>query len=276
MKTKLLLIILPVLFFTATLQAQTKVWDFGGSDTANWPIDGVGVADNEINDNFGIYMGTTSTSNIGIIDTSNGSVSNWAAAGDVDGYSSANRFKFNGDSGIDDLGGGKLKPTKRYAYFAVTGACTIKVWFRGNEGRVLYMADDSYLTFATLTLPASGYMISEASYTGSAGNIYLFDDAAVYLNKIEVSPASALGTTGLVLGTNDVASAVSTNVQAVDDRIYISNVKSSTEVNIYSITGALVKAIKTNESMDFSFNTGLYIATVKTIEGQKSIKLLTR
>ena len=79
-----------------------------------------------------------------------------------------------------------------------------------------------------------------------------------------------------MLGTNDVASAVSTNVQAVDDRIYISNVKSSTEVNIYSITGALVKAIKTNESMDFSFNTGLYIATVKTIEGQKSIKLLTR
>lgn len=46
MKQKLLLIILPMLFFTATfVSAQTKVWDFGGNSTytspeqiALWPV----------------------------------------------------------------------------------------------------------------------------------------------------------------------------------------------------------------------------------------------
>ncbi|HEX9600249.1 MAG TPA: T9SS type A sorting domain-containing protein, partial [Mariniflexile sp.] len=55
---------------------------------------------------------------------------------------------------------------------------------------------------------------------------------------------------------------------------YVSNVKSSTEVKIYAITGALVKEFKTNSNMDFVLKSGLYIATVKTAEGQKSVKLL--
>ena len=76
------------------------------------------------------------------------------------------------------------------------------------------------------------------------------------------------------LGVDDVASAVTTDVKAVGNRIYVSNVKSSTEVKIYAITGALVKEFKTNSNMDFVLKSGLYIATVKTAEGQKSVKLL--
>ena len=49
----------------------------------------------------------------------------------------------------------------------------------------------------------------------------------------------------------------------------------NTEVNIYNITGALIKSFKTNIDTDFEFRTGLYIATVKTIEGKKAVKLLT-
>jgi hypothetical protein len=78
----------------------------------------------------------------------------------------------------------------------------------------------------------------------------------------------------LTLGLDDKISPVTTNVQAIGDRIYVSNVKSNTDVKIYSITGALVKAFKTNSDMDFTFISGLYIATVKTFEGQKSVKLL--
>mgnify|MGYP000336091404 CR=1 FL=1 len=78
-----------------------------------------------------------------------------------------------------------------------------------------------------------------------------------------------------LLGIDDKA-IVSTNIKAVNDRVYISNVKSSTEVSIYSITGALVKSFKTNENTNFSLKSGLWIATVKTEEGQKSVKLLTR
>jgi hypothetical protein len=279
MKQKLLLTILPLLLFAATLQAQNHVWDFGNDNdpsTGTWPADAVGVADNVVRDNLGIFMGTTSTSNIGIIDTSGGSSSNWLTAGDVDGYSSAYRFKFNGDSGITDIDATHKQPTKRYVYFTVTGACTVKIWVKATSGRSLYFADESYdiTGGGPLTVPASGYMISEYNYTGGPGKIYLMNDAATYLVKMEVSPASALGTT-TTLGAADFNAAITTNLKAVGNKIYLSDVKSNTEVNIYSITGALVKSFKTNEDTNFSFKSGLWIATVKTAEGQKSFKLLT-
>ena len=91
-----------------------------------------------------------------------------------------------------------------------------------------------------------------------------------------VSSTSIKSSVEALLGTDEVASVVSTNVRAVDNRIYVSNVKTATEVNIYSITGALVKSFKTNEDTNFEFKSGLWIATVKTEEGQKSVKLLTR
>ncbi|UKM63925.1 T9SS type A sorting domain-containing protein [Flavobacteriaceae bacterium GSB9] len=69
---------------------------------------------------------------------------------------------------------------------------------------------------------------------------------------------------------------VSSNVRAIGNRVYVSDVKSSTEINIYSMTGALVKTIKTNTNTDFNFSTGLWIATVKTVEGTKAVKLLVK
>jgi len=78
------------------------------------------------------------------------------------------------------------------------------------------------------------------------------------------------------LGVDSKLSPVTTDVHAVGNRIYISNVKSSTEVKIYAITGALVKEFKTTSNTNFEFRAGLYIATVKTSEGQKSVKLLLK
>ncbi|AXP80127.1 hypothetical protein CJ739_1034 [Mariniflexile rhizosphaerae] len=102
----------------------------------------------------------------------------------------------------------------------------------------------------------------------------------IYLGKVDVSLGAGLetkiyenGVYSKTLSTeNNIR--VSTDVQAVGNRIYVSNVKSSTEVKIYAITGALVKEFKTSSDVDFSFKSGLYIATVKTAEGQKSVKLL--
>ena len=102
----------------------------------------------------------------------------------------------------------------------------------------------------------------------------------IYLGQVDASLGASLETKIYVNGVysktlsteNNIR--VSTDVQAVGNRIYVSNVKSSTEVKIYAITGALVKEFKTNSDMDFAFKSGLYIATVKTAEGQKSVKLL--
>ncbi|MFL1012905.1 hypothetical protein [Flavisericum labens] len=69
---------------------------------------------------------------------------------------------------------------------------------------------------------------------------------------------------------------VLSKVKAIGSRIYISDVKSSTEVRVFSMTGALVKTIKTNTNTNFNFNSGLWIATLKTFEGIKAVKLLVK
>jgi len=98
----------------------------------------------------------------------------------------------------------------------------------------------------------------------------------IRIYRMYVSSTSIKSSVEALLDTDEVASAVSTDIKAVKNRIYVSNVKSQTEVKIYNITGALVKAFKTNEDTNFTFKSGLWIATVKTAEGEKSVKLLTR
>lgn len=74
----------------------------------------------------------------------------------------------------------------------------------------------------------------------------------------------------------DNESAVSTVVNAKGNRIHVSDVKTNTTLEIYSITGALVKSLKTKTDIDFSFKPGLWIGVVKTDEGVKSVKLLVK
>jgi hypothetical protein len=106
----------------------------------------------------------------------------------------------------------------------------------------------------------------------------LWRNAAYILTGQSVPPSLYVNPDYATLSIDKVGevSAVTSNVRAIGNRIYVSNVKSTTEVNIYSITGALVKTIKTNEDTDFNFKTGIWIATVKTFEGAKAVKLMTR
>ncbi|UKM63860.1 hypothetical protein GSB9_00406 [Flavobacteriaceae bacterium GSB9] len=101
---------------------------------------------------------------------------------------------------------------------------------------------------------------------------------AAYMLAGEPVPSSLVANPDFTLGIDKAGafSNVSSNVRAIGSRIYVSDVKSSTEVNIYSMTGALVKTIKTNTDTNFSFNSGLWIATVKTLEGTKAVKLLVK
>lgn len=105
----------------------------------------------------------------------------------------------------------------------------------------------------------------------------IWRNAAYKLTGLTV-PNTLVANPDFTLGIDKVGevSAVTSNVRAIGNRIYVSNVKSATEVNIYSITGALVKSFKTNTDTDFNFKTGIWIATVKTFEGAKAVKLLTR
>lgn len=91
-----------------------------------------------------------------------------------------------------------------------------------------------------------------------------------------MSPNTLYNNPALSIDKAGTVSNVTTELKAVGNRVYVSNVKSSSEINIYSLTGALVKSFKTNEDTNFELRSGLWIATVKTFEGQKSVKLLTK
>ncbi|MEL0455854.1 pectinesterase family protein [Flavobacteriaceae bacterium SZ-1-7] len=80
----------------------------------------------------------------------------------------------------------------------------------------------------------------------------------------------------LTLSVDEELSSRTNSVRVVgyNNSVFISNVRSATTVNIYNITGALVKTLKTNTDTSFSFKNGLYIVTVKDELGQKAIKLL--
>jgi hypothetical protein len=261
MKKRLLFIILPVLFLATFTTAQTKTWDFSNT----WPevigFTGYPTAGGPVTvQNLTIYPHDGGTDNMGQID---------AKALDFgDGFVSTARFKTNGSSG-----GTPEAPARRYLTFPVSGDVNITFWIAagGSSSRDIAVSDGT-TTLGTLTMNNEQDIpkIFPVSYTGGAGTIIISNTNNISIYKIEVTGSGAD-----VLSVNDFSSQVSTNIKAVGNRIYVSNVKTSTEVNIYNITGALVKSLKTNTDIDFSFRTGLYIATVKTEEGQKAVKLLT-
>lgn len=262
MKQKLLLIILLVLFFTAALRAQNHVWDLG-NDTANWPTT-AGFDVTTTIDGLTVVPGGSTTGTIEAKSVT------WFS-GTANEYTSTNRFKLNGSSGIDPSGGVDFMPTKRYVTFPVSGPVSVKIWFRPSGTslpRALWVTDGSAEVTHYDGLGDTDPNYIEANYNGGAGNLYIFGaNNSFNLFKIEIS--------NTLLGNNEIKSQVSTSMKAISNRIYVSNVKTNTEVNIYSITGALVKSFKTKADTDFYFRTGLWIAIVKTNEGQKSFKLLT-
>lgn len=261
MKKNYFLIILPMLLLTATLQAQTKVWDF-----SDWPDSAALTVDTTYD---GLTQVPGGGSSFGVVEANSAT---WFS-GTANEYNATKRWKAGGSSAIDPSDGVTFMPTRRYLTFPVDGPVSIKIWFRqsGNSiPRDLWVTDGSAeVTHYVGVLDDQTPHYIEANYLGSAGNLYiLFAGNAYNLYKIEISST--------LLGVNDVASRVSTNIYANGDRIFVSNVKTSSEIKIYSMLGALMKEVKTSEDMNFSFNTGLYIATIKTDEGQKSIKLLVQ
>ena len=263
MKKQLLFSAILGIAFTLTTSAQNKVWDFG-NDTTNWPLNPTALTTTTVVDELTLEPG--GGSGFGIVE---GNSATWFS-GTANEYSSINRFKVGGNSGIDPSGGSAFTPTRRYLSFAVNGAVSIKIWFRpgGTSARSLYITNGSetiaYLDCEGDTDPK--YL--EMNYTGSAGIIYLVSAVNAFnLYKIEVNEN--------LLGVKN-ASLVSTTLKAVGSKVYVSNVLSKTDISVYSLTGALVKSISTTSDMDFDFRSGLYIVKIETDEGLKTVKVLLK
>lgn len=267
MKTKLLSLTLMTMLFSSITIAQTKTWDFG-NDRTTWPVSS-GITTQRIVDNLGLYPISTNT-NFGAITTNNASF--------TDGFTATHRFQMNGAgySGSTFM----AMPTQRFLFFDVSGACTVKVWFKtGSNGatRTVYVTNGSAAIGSAATNSGGNddSAIVTASYTGSAGRLYIYGDTACNLYKVTVNGAT-VSTTTLGIGNHEAVSLV--NVFSKGSQIFLTNVQSSTEVKVYNINGALVKSLATegDTSFDLEAAAGVYIVNVKSVEGQKSVKLVVQ
>ena len=260
MKRKLLYLTTIVLFSAfSTINAQTKVWDFG-----NW-VSGDAYLTTTTIDNLTIVPGS-GVETFGVIEGNPFTFS-------PDGYSGTKRFKFAGTSG----GNATTQPTSRYLSFPVTGACVVKVWFRTSSSataRTLKLSDGTNPLGSQISgvnpTGESGkdFGILNVNYTGGAATLYLYGES-VNLYKIEVTGVGAS-----TLGINDFQVDASSNVFSNGKLVFVSNVKSDTQVDVYGISGVLVKSFKTGSDTSFDLNTGIYVVKSKSAEGQKTAKVL--
>ncbi|MBK0369894.1 T9SS type A sorting domain-containing protein [Flavobacterium agrisoli] len=248
MKRKLLYLFTAVLF-TMVANAQ-RVWDISNNDTS-WPVSASAYASGAI-DGLSFVTG----SGFGI--TSNKPLT-W-----TDGYVSTKEFKSGGSS----AGFATNLPTTRYFSFPVTGATTIKVWFRvnGANGRRCLISDGTTLLAEATTENVEDAMLLSYNYTGGAGTIYIFSSAAINYFKIESTDAA--------LATANFNKAEVASVYTNGSQVYVTNLLSETAVKVYSLSGALVKSAKTASDVSFALKPGVYIVKAEAAEGSKSVKVV--
>lgn len=267
MKKTLLTLLITMLFSATFVNAQTKTWDF--SNTTIWPLT-AGIGNNEIVvDQLGLFPIATNT-NFGAVNQSNATFS--------DGYTGTNRFQMNGGGGV---AAPVYLPIQRYVYFTANGACTLKVWFKsGSNGATRNIFCTNGTTLLGTGTSNSGSNTDTVVFTtnisaaqAAVGKIYIYGDSANNLYKIEVTGAT-VNTPALGLNNFELNAV---NVFSNEKQINILNVTSETQVNIYNMTGALVKSFATSTDTNFELlNSGLYIVNVNSAEGQKSVKVLVK
>jgi|SRR6218665_23185 len=272
MKTKLLSLILMTTLYSGVANAQ-KTWDFG-NNTAVWPTSTGTNAPQTTNDNLGLYAcspdATTQITTFAAVNNNNSTFG--------DGYTATQRLQLGG-AGYTSAGGFTAKPTQRFVHFDVSGACTIGVWFRPSSNgatRSIFVTDGTTV-IGTGTSNSGGttdYVVMNVSYTGPAHKLYVYGDAGCNLYKIVVTGTSV---TGPVLSNSDFQAESQVKVYSTGSQIYLSNIISKTQVEVYTITGALVNSISTEADTNFSVPTaGVYIVNVKSAEGKKSVKLVVK
>lgn len=267
MNRKLLFSLLTLLC-VMTSDAQTKVWNFLTNMTIlpdNFP--GVPGGTEDIVDDLGRF---------GHITSNNFSSQATGTSTFSDGFQSNRRANMNGGSVAE----GAL-PTVRFFFFDVSDNCTIKVWAReqNTSTRTLLISDGENVLASALNSTNPGAFILQANNTNGARRIFVYCDANGFgIYKIEVEGATVSTTVPMSEWLLNVQETKLSNINyyVKDKTVYLNNIDSELEVSVFSITGSLVKSVKTSSSeMSFDIDqTGFYILKLNSSEGQKSIKLI--
>jgi hypothetical protein len=277
MKKKLLYLTSIVLFAASSVNAQIKTWDLGNGGTF-WPVTSAANAGatpaksdfqtETVIDKLGLFPGASGTPSTNILNF--GIIAKAADPGFTD-LPFANRFQMGGTSSPVSN-----KPVARYLYFTVDKACTVKVWFKHGSSsgadRTIFVSDGATV-YGSAAAAANATNIVTANYTGTGGKIYIYGDASNYLYQIEVNGANV---TTPSLGTNTFSKESDVTVYSNNNKVFFSNIKSKTNVAVYSITGALVKSADVNEDSGIEVENGVYIVKLKSAEGEKTVKVIVQ
>lgn len=271
MKKTLLYLIFPVLFSVASVNAQTTTWTF--DNTTTWPVSGIASGGPAVViEKLGCVPHTTSTNLFAAQQTT--------TIGYGDGTSYTSIIKTNGSGGASNY-----TPTLRYFYFNIDGNATVKVWFKHGSNsttgtRTLFLSKDgspdtpgvSTLVGSTPVEVASTGILNYTTTTG-AGKYYLYGDNSLYISKIEVTGANV---TTPALSTKNFQKELDITVYAKQNKIFLSNLKSKTQVNVYNVLGALVKTAQVDSDSSLDINSGVYIVNAKSADGEKSVKVIVQ
>ena len=296
MKKKLLYLTSILLFATASINAQDVVrsWVFPSPvpvAAPGTPFVSPGIAFPYIDvpavvDGLTIVPGTAAVLTFGVTAASN-------VVFVADNTAFTGNFKFGGGSIAPALATqadylsttANFMPNQRYLSFPVAaGSTKVKVWFKTASGGALRSLICSNginwkTSVTTITAPVGGSLtqaqadqaILDATYTAAAaGTLYLWSDFGTNLYKIEVTgPAPALAVNSFQKETPIV-------VSARNGKINFSNVKSSTKVSVYNVLGSLVKSIQADADTSLDINNGVYIVKTKSVNGEKSVKVMVQ
>lgn len=261
MKKRLLSALASLLFCSALMNAQTTTWNFSSSA---WPATS-GYATNTVTNNLGFIPGpSTSSSLVGQVE---GNTST------IDDISFTQRMKLNGGSYVSGTTDFSM-PTQRVLYFDVTGASTIKLWYKNGGGntRTVYVTNGTSVLASFPYTDSTVGQVATVNYTGAAGRIYVAADQSINFYQIT---ATNVGTTPIL--AIDSAVKNSTKVYAAGKQVFVSKVAGTTHVEVYTMNGALVKTLNTKSDTSFELqNKGVYIVNVKSNNTSVSQKVLIK
>ena len=281
MKKTLLFSVITAVSLMGNINAQTTTWDFT-AQTPAWSSSGIaaisGPAAGEYVDAQGLGLhGIATNGNFGAHNTT--SSATWSAPADA--FTGTYRVQTNGagfSSGASDV-----LPTQRYFFLQVDNQCTVKVWFKSGSGGAVRKAivsngsvkygEAATNTGSTTGLPTDGQFLS-ANVT-SAGTFFIYGDTAINIYKIQVEGANVSATPTNTLAVKD--STLDANKVQVfsgnDQQLFVKNIKSATTVQVYTMSGVLVKNLNVSSDVNLSLKQGNYIVNVLSNEGKLSKKV---
>lgn len=143
----------------------------------------------------------------------------------------------------------------------------------GSTQGTLQVSGPSAVTIPAYPVVASPAGMQEVHFTaGTAGDYIIYDNSS----KLQVYRIYFGNVSGVVLGNKSFQKESDVTIYSKDSKIFLSNIKSTTQVAVYNVLGALVKTTQTDGDTSIDSNNGVYIVNVKSADGEKSVKVIVQ